>query len=637
MGAIKHLHRSIACWPGVMAITAALCWTGASWADRFPPDPVEALSQDLKTLTPTELMARDADLAKRLEALEKSLKDNPTELEKRKAQATEEAHEKLLNKRIDSLRSLGQMRRALLLQGWLEELFGEQKGPLVRSQNYLADRFRQETRRVLQQGSLGSRLAALTILAEIGVKVRTGDDRNGIGRAFTPDLVELVKHGSTPQIRATAARTLGQVYPVASEAAPALGELLTSGTLDERRAAGDALLSMVRMVYEFYSEHSPVVASKIVPEATDVVAVGQAVVPAASPGLKDADAEVRRLSTAAIGQVAFTLYDLVPHPRGPGEITVGSDRTERERRQSEGASPRVLRPLTVVLRDQAPTLSRAVSDPDLEVRLLARRTLEDMGSARRRLLRLAASVNSAPETRPPVDEVPPDNEPSKPTRQAPPDKGQAGAPENLLLEGLQVALPALQAGVADADVRARRAAIDVLETLGPAAAPAAPALIKALADPDRFVRWAAARTLGATGPVESASAVPALARLLRDQDLDLSMAAARALESFGPAAKAAVGDLIKSLTASDAEMRKAAMRALVGIGTDARPAIPALSATLVEDQDPRVRQLAAEVLSKFGDKAKEAEPALRRALRDSDPDVRKAASDALLDIEQNKR
>ena len=54
----------------------------------------------------------------------------------------------------------------------------------------------------------------------------------------------------------------------------------------------------------------------------------------------------------------------------------------------------------------------------------------------------------------------------------------------------------LAAGLMDPNPRSRLAAVEALETLGDAARPVAPALVRSLQDPDRFVRWAAARTLG---------------------------------------------------------------------------------------------------------------------------------------------
>jgi HEAT repeat protein len=189
----------------------------------------------------------------------------------------------------------------------------------------------------------------------------------------------------------------------------------------------------------------------------------------------------------------------------------------------------------------------------------------------------------------------------------------------------------------DTDVRARRGAIDVLEALGPAAAPAGAALVQALHDSDQFVRWAAARTLGKISPVQADTAVPGLGRLLADLDLDVRLAAAMALERYGPAARAALPELIRAMRASDAELRVAAMRAVAVIGgVQAHAAIPALTDG-VTDADSRVRQVAAEVLGNFGPAARKAVDALNQALQDTDPDVQRAAGEALLNIKRQSK
>src|SRR5262249_3700834 len=122
-----------------------------------------------------------------------------------------------------------------------------------------------------------------------------------------------------------------------------------------------------------------------------------------------------------------------------------------------------------------------------------------------------------------------------------------GLPEDPLLEALRAALPALAAGVSDPDPRVRLASLDALEPMISEGRPAAPALVKALDDKNRFVRWAAARTLGRIGPVPGVDAVTPLVRMLRDPDLDLARGAALALSRYGPAARAAVPALVQLL------------------------------------------------------------------------------------------
>src|SRR5207244_1375642 len=82
-----HPCRSIGLgWLGSLVVATAVGWMGVASADRFPPDPGEALRQTLKA------PAR-----------------NP------------KAREEALAKQIQELRTIGDLRRALLLQDWRDE------------------------------------------------------------------------------------------------------------------------------------------------------------------------------------------------------------------------------------------------------------------------------------------------------------------------------------------------------------------------------------------------------------------------------------------------------------------------------------------------------------------------------------
>src|SRR5262249_40415103 len=129
-------------------------------------------------------------------------------------------------------------------------------------------------------------------------------------------------------------------------------------------------------------------------------------------------------------------------------------------------------------------------DPDLTVRLLSRRTVEDLGFLRQRMLdrqrgldRIERSLAQAP-----------------PEGKMPEEEEQEAADEPKELENLrkelQAAVDPLVKGLSDPAVSARMASVDALELMGLGAMPAAPALARALGDCDRFVRWAAARVLG---------------------------------------------------------------------------------------------------------------------------------------------
>jgi HEAT repeat protein len=317
--------------------------------------------------------------------------------------------------------------------------------------------------------------------------------------------------------------------------------------------------------------------------------------------MSHAETEVRKRSAGAIAQTTEALRKLISTAR-PNAV---EDAAEFQRQQNRERAD--LWPLLETLRAQVPVLTRALSDSDGEVRVRARQALEDVTCPQVAFL-----------------------EESTHTAWRPADSSSG------VVDGAQAdmrgTVQRLAEGLDDADARARRAVIDVLETLGATAAPAAPALVKALSDSDPFVRWSAARTLGKISPASAETAVPALVELLKDADLDLRVAAAASLERYGRAARTAVPGLMQMLHATDADLRVAVIHALGAIGSpEAAQALPGLT-TAVSDPDPRVQQAAAEVLGELGPVAGDAVEPLRRALQTGAPKVQKAAGEALLKI-----
>src|SRR5262249_55923041 len=100
--------------------------------------------------------------------------------------------------------------------------------------------------------------------------------------------------------------------------------------------------------------------------------------------------------------------------------------------------------------------------------------------------------------------------------------------EDELLKAVQPSVNRLARGLTDPRPRARLDSLLFLEFLAEDARPAAAAVIQAMCDPNPFVRWAAARTIGKLRPPEPEEAVPplpekavpALASLLKDSDID---------------------------------------------------------------------------------------------------------------------
>jgi HEAT repeat protein len=179
------------------------------------------------------------------------------------------------------------------------------------------------------------------------------------------------------------------------------------------------------------------------------------------------------------------------------------------------------------------------------------------------------------------------------------DEVQLAALGVLIAEGPKV-VPSLEQALADPDARRREAAAGVLGRIGPAAAPAVPALAElAEKDPAANVRKAATVALGGVGGDDPA-VTRALIAPLNDADLDVRNAAFDSLHGFGPKAKAAVPALIGLLKDSDARIRQQAAEGLEQIGPDAREAIPALREAL-KDPVNGVRREAGEALEAIGE------------------------------------
>jgi hypothetical protein len=86
-------------------------------------------------------------------------------------------------------------------------------------------------------------------------------------------------------------------------------------------------------------------------------------------------------------------------------------------------------------------------------------------------------------------------------------------------------------------------------------------------------------------------------------------------------------------TADKPEIRQRALELLAHIGPVARPVVPAVVMALKQDEDNGVRAFAAQALGTIGKGDKTAIAALVRALKDTDPETRYLATNALLRLD----
>mmetsp|Transcript_3900 Transcript_3900/g.14522 ORF Transcript_3900/g.14522 Transcript_3900/m.14522 type:complete len:460 (-) Transcript_3900:44-1423(-) len=181
----------------------------------------------------------------------------------------------------------------------------------------------------------------------------------------------------------------------------------------------------------------------------------------------------------------------------------------------------------------------------------------------------------------------------------------------------------------------RRFAITALGTLGPEAAPWMDALLMALSDEDRGVRYHAAITMGTLGEALVTHSA-ALAKALADEDPGIRLYIVEALGGLGEKVADQADALMEALRSDDdTHVRLAATRALLRVrptSGEAAAAVFALELRALEEElrdEVFYRQCATEGLAILGDIGKPHAGLLRQALEDKFHGVRAAAALAL--------
>jgi hypothetical protein len=148
-----------------------------------------------------------------------------------------------------------------------------------------------------------------------------------------------------------------------------------------------------------------------------------------------------------------------------------------------------------------------------------------------------------------------------------------------LAEAPDVALPALGSALTDLEIEVRQAAAEALGAYKTSAGQVVPLLMQAL--PDRGTAAVAVLALGRLGPA-AAPAVPALRRLaaVKDTDAGTRRQAVQSLGLIGINAQAATPECLQLLKEEDPRMRLEAAIALLSFGREAGAALQALNAAL---------------------------------------------------------
>jgi HEAT repeat protein len=234
--------------------------------------------------------------------------------------------------------------------------------------------------------------------------------------------------------------------------------------------------------------------------------------------------------------------------------------------------------------------------------------------------------------------------------------------------GSVAAVPALEELLKDSDGMIRLQAAVSLEKIRPTDTWPAPAVVEALRSDSRTLRGMAAGALCEIDR-DASDAVATLETMTHEGYWDLRVDAAAALGCIGPAAASAM-PTVKSLAATDPEplVRRVAVVAMAAIEPQSPEAVGALTSALqseeylvrglaahalgrreatsttlmaleraLKDESLEVRAEAARSLGRIGSAAAQSTPALREALNDKQPRVRRAAADALKRTTGSKR
>jgi HEAT repeat protein len=189
-------------------------------------------------------------------------------------------------------------------------------------------------------------------------------------------------------------------------------------------------------------------------------------------------------------------------------------------------------------------------------------------------------------------------------------------------------VPVLVAALKDDNAMVRQRAAESLGWIGPPARAAVPALVAALKDEKPEVAGMACLAVARLG---DAGVTRPLLEVFQSGRSLVADAAGRALWQMGPASKAVLPALIALLKEPPKETERV-RTLLVWLGP---LAVPSLAAAL-KDEEPAIRQAAADTLGQLGPVAREAVPALAGTLEDKTSSVALAAALALPRIDPTR-
>ncbi len=494
-------------------------------------------------------------------------------------------------------------------------------------------------------------------------------DAGPAARAALPRLEALRKDQQRP-VRIQAALALWRIAGQTEPAIAALTEALRDPAaphraemLNQLGQLGSAAAGSTPVVIELLRDADPSVRSQA---GMVLQRFGAAAVPALGPLLDNTDPHVRRDACQALGLLGLSAKDAVP------KLTLCLQDSDLNVRQEALVT---LGRIGISAREAAPAILSLTHDPNVALRAASLQALREVFAdpklvrpvvldilekededilVRCRAVRLLAHVAPKhPDILPHVREL---------LKQP---VGRTDLLDLLASMGPAAAraVPELTKLLAEGDPPLRRRVIQVLGVIGPAARPAVPALLEQLRSPDFSTRQTVVIALRAIGG-DSERIVPAVLAVAK-QDMTTRSMCLPLLADQGRKAAVAVPWLVEELRRPPSYVTVQMAETLHQIDPERarKDAVPVLQAMLkpagpwrvyaamalrrmkpdsdealktliecVNGSDVYARQQASQFLGTLGRSARDAVPALRRALRDAAPTNRFAAAVALWKI-----
>ncbi len=218
-----------------------------------------------------------------------------------------------LQKKVEQLRTISELRRALALEEWKENpqvISNKLREIDADMRRQVAARLTKAIQDVIENGDSNARLAVANSIAEIGPTIRSvvDGDRAGYARTLTPEVIKLTKDKDRG-VRQEALRALGNLFPRPQDAVPVFVLAIQKDAPGPKIIAASGLGQLIRVANHLQKRGRS--GTGVEAYRGDVLDTTVAVLAGNGVALEDKDTAVRTLGLQNIQVAAEALADLI--------------------------------------------------------------------------------------------------------------------------------------------------------------------------------------------------------------------------------------------------------------------------------------------------------------------------------------